>query len=122
MLIGRQTTYSPAQFITEMLTGMVPQLEYDGFVLGESNAIASFLGKKLNLAGKDEQEASRCEMFICLCTDFANKGVKARYEQDEEKKKVYKADFEEKTVPQFVSLMVKLLNDNGGKYLVGNQV
>ena len=34
----------------------------------------------------------------------------------------YKADFEEKAVPQFVNLMVKLLNANGGKYLVGNEV
>lgn len=31
-------------------------------------------------------------------------------------------DFEEKTVPQFINLIVKLLKDNGGTYLVGNGV
>ena len=105
-----------------MLTGMVPQLAYDGFVLGESQAIASFLGKKFDLAGKDDQEAARCQMVLCLVGDFMSKGGKVRFEKDEEKKKALKADFEEKNVPQFIGLMEKLVKDNDGKHLVGSKV
>merc|ERR1719312_1144875 len=101
---------------------MVPELEYDGFVLGETNAIVSFLGKEFNMAGKDNKEAARCEMVVNMIGDFITKAGKIRFEQDEEKKKVMKAEFEEKTVPQFVGSMMKLLVANGGKNLVGNGV
>ena len=105
-----------------MLTGMVPELEYDGFILGETNAIASFLGKELNLAGKDNKEAARCEMVVNMIGDFITKGGKIRFEQDEERKKVMKAEFEEKTIPQFIGTVMKLLAANGGKNLVGKGV
>ena len=101
---------------------MVPEMEYDGFVLGETNAIASFLGKELNLAGKNNKDAARCEMVINMIGDFITKGGKIRFEQDEERKKVMKAEFEEKPIPQFIGTIMKLLTVNGGKYLIGNGV
>merc|ERR1712168_714379 len=106
----------------KMLTGMVPELEYDGFTLGETNAIVSFLGKELKLAGKDHMEEARCEMIANMITDFMAKGGKLRVETDEAKKKALKAEFMEQTIPQFFGLMVKMLEVNKGKTLVGNGV
>merc|ERR1712212_212577 len=45
-----------------------------------------------------------------------------RVETDDDKKKAMMAEFVEKTVPQFMELMVKLLTENNGKNLVGNRV
>merc|ERR1712029_87026 len=105
-----------------MLTGMVPQLEYDGIPLGETNAIVSFLGKEFQLAGTGNIEQARCEMVANLIGDFIGKGAKMRVETDEEKKKVMMAEYLEKTVPQFMEMMVKLLQANNGKNLVGSGV
>jgi len=104
------------------LTGMVPQLEYDGIPLGETNAIVSFLGKEFQLAGTGNIEQARCEMVANLIGDFIGKGAKMRVETDEEKKKVMMAEYLEKTVPQFMEMMVKLLQANNGKNLVGSGV
>ena len=105
-----------------MLTGMLPQLEYDGFVLSETNAIAHFLGKQLNLAGKDTEEEANCVMFANLISDFVGKSGKIRREPDPEKQKAMKAELEATTLPQFFKTMVGMLQINGGKYLVGKQV
>lgn len=43
---------------SEMPFGMVPALELeDGRIIGQSNAIARYLARKLNLAGVDEEES-----------------------------------------------------------------
>ena len=60
---------------------MVPELEYDGFVLGESSAIITFLAKEFNLAGKDNREEARCAMIASLASDLLSKGRPVRYEQ-----------------------------------------
>ena len=108
--------------ITEMLTGMVPEMEFDDFVLGESNAIISFLAKEYGLAGKGNKDEARCAMIADLVSDFMQKGRPVRFEQDPEKKKVLEKAFYETDIPNFFSLLVKLLEGNGGKHMVGNEV
>ena len=109
-------------FLAEMLTGMVPEMEFDDFVLGESNAIISFLAKEFGLAGKGNRDEARCFMIADLISDFLQKGKPVRFEQDPEKKKVLEKAFYETDVPNFIGLMVKLLQGNGGEYFVGNEV
>jgi len=104
------------------LTGMVPELEYDGFVLGESSAIITFLAKEFNLVGKDNREEARCAMIASLASDLLSKGRPVRYEQDPDKKKTMEDDYYNKTMPDFVNLIAKLLTQNGGKHLVGDEV
>ena len=108
--------------ITEMLTGMVPEMEFDDFVLGESNAIISFLAKEYGLAGKGNKDEARCAMIAGLVSDFMQKGRPVRFEQDPEKKKVLEKAFYKTDIPSFFALLVKLLEGNGGKHMVGNEV
>ena len=41
---------------------------------------------------------------------------------DEERQKVYIDEFISKTLPNFLDSMQKVLEDNGGRYLVGSDV
>ena len=41
---------------------------------------------------------------------------------DEERQKVYIYEFISKTLPNFLDSMQKVLEDNGGRYLVGSDV
>merc|ERR1712126_258485 len=65
----------------EMLTGMVPQLEYDGFILT----------KTYNLAGKDNKEESTCQMVANMIGDFITKVFNMKFEADKEKKEKLRA-------------------------------
>ena len=105
-----------------MLTGMVPQLEYDELKLGETNAISHFLASELKLAGKDSKQEATCLMINCLISDIIGKLGAIKFEEDEERKKKLKAEFEEKAMPAFFKTVVGLLEADGGKYLVGDQV
>ena len=67
-------------FLAEMLTGMVPEMEFDDFVLGESNAIISFLAKEFGLAGKGNRDEARCVMIADLISDFIQKGRPVRFD------------------------------------------
>jgi len=107
---------------SKMLTGMVPEMEFDDFVLGESNAIISFLAKEYGLAGKGNKDEARCAMIADLVSDFMQKGRPVRFEQDPEKKKVLEKAFYETDIPNFFALLVKLLEGNGGKHMVGNEM
>ena len=42
--------------------------------------------------------------------------------QDPDKKKTMEDDYYNKTMPDFVNLIAKLLTQNGGKHLVGDEV
>ena len=57
-----------------------------------------------------------------MVSDFMQKGRPVRFEQDPEKKKVLEKAFYETDIPNFFALVVKLLEGNGGKHMVGNEV
>ena len=50
--------------------GVLPILEWDGFTLCQSMAIARFLGKKIGMAGESEEEAARADMALDLVMDY----------------------------------------------------
>ena len=50
--------------------GVLPILEWDGFTLCQSMAIARFLGKKVGLAGDTAEEAALADMALDLVQDY----------------------------------------------------
>jgi len=72
--------------------GMLPVLEIDGKPIAQSNAVARYLARKHNLAGKDEWESmlcdvlvdtlgdlKQCKCYICLVQSTINDYRKAAY-------------------------------------------
>jgi len=104
------------------LTGFVPQLEFDELVLGEVVAIADFLGRHFDLAGKDAKEASTCTMIACIMADLQTKGANTRYEKDPVVKKRMEDNLKDIHAPHFFKTLLQILTKNGGKHLVGEKM
>jgi glutathione S-transferase len=49
---------------------MLPVLEIDGKLVGQSNSIARYLAKQYGLAGRDEWESLQCDMLVDTLTDL----------------------------------------------------
>ena len=101
---------------------MVPQLEYDGFVLSETGAIVAFLGTQLKLAGESPQDQATCHMVIDLILDYLRQMNKVRFEEDPDRKTKAAENLKEKVAPAFFTTMAKLLMKNDGKHFVGCKV
>ncbi|CAF2067013.1 unnamed protein product [Rotaria magnacalcarata] len=67
--------------------GQMPVLEVDGVKLPQSMAIARFLAKQFDLAGKDNFEQAKVDAVVDTSIDLALKYVPIHFEKDEEKKK-----------------------------------
>ena len=80
------------------------------------------MGSYLDEKRAGNRDEARCFMIADLISDFLQKGKPVRFEQDPEKKKVLEKAFYETDVPNFIGLMVKLLQGNGGEHFVGNEV
>jgi len=102
--------------------GQVPVLEVDGKVLAQSCAIARFLAREFNLAGKDSFEQAQCDQYVELVADMFNEIVKIVFEKDEEKKKEIQKNLEDVVYPKFLRYFEKSLEKNGGEYFVGDSL
>jgi len=102
----------------------VPILEIDDKVtLCQSHAIARYLARKYNLAGKTDLEQAQADMIVdCMADAFKSVPMFARYEQDPVKKEELKKKYLEEQLPVFLSNMEKLLiaNKGGDGYFVGD--
>jgi len=106
-----------------MMTGFVPQLDYKGFILGETTAIADFLGREFKLAGEDSQDAASCLMIACIIADYLqSRRAAASNEKDEETKKRMEENFKQNIGPHFFKTMAQFLAKNDNKHLVGNKM
>jgi len=102
----------------------VPIFEIDGkVILCQSLAIARYLARKYNLAGKTDLEQAQADMIVD-CFEDAYKPVPkfTRYEQDPVKKAGLKKMYMEEQLPVFLSKLEKLLvaNKGGDGYFVGD--
>lgn len=50
--------------------GMLPVLEIDGKPIAQSNAVARYLAREHNLAGKDEWESMLCDVLVDTLGDL----------------------------------------------------
>ena len=117
-------------------------LEVDGKMLAQSRAIARYLAKKCDLAGKDEWEQAQVDMYVD-CVDDIVHGTKStnfqrafgglippnppgmrsvHLEKDAEKRKEEFTKWIAERVNPHLSIIEKHVQENGSGYLVGSEV
>jgi glutathione S-transferase len=108
----------------EMPLGQMPVLEVDSVKLPQSLAIARFLAKQFQLAGKDNLEQAKVDAVVDTLRDLLMAFVPIRHELDETKKKELIKKFLFEEVPkQFQNLeTLGKLYGNGGAFFVGNSL
>jgi len=101
--------------------GTLPVLEVDGKVLGQSRAIARYLGKIFDIAGDNDFESAKCDEVIEAMTDLGNAGKESFIETDEAKKKLLTEKLMNETFPKFFGKFNEFIEKNGG-FLVGKRI
>lgn len=109
---------------SEMPLGQVPVLEYKGEKLPQSVAIARFLAKQFNLAGRDHFEQAKVDAVVDTINDALNKYIPARFESDEKKKEELLKKFFDEELPKHLQNLEVLgkTYGEGGPFFVGNQL
>jgi glutathione S-transferase len=108
----------------EMPLGQMPVLEVDGVKLPQSIAIARFLAKQFQLAGKDNFEQAKVDAVADTMNDLILAYAPSRTEQDEAKKQELTKKFLAEELPKHLKnleVLGKLYGD-GGPYFVGNHL
>jgi len=83
--------------------GQLPVLEVDGEKIGQSAAIAHFLGVQLGLAGKTAIDAFKCHALTETARDLAEPLVRlVYYEKDEERKAKQQEEYEKVTLKNYL--------------------
>ncbi|XP_020280143.1 glutathione S-transferase-like [Pseudomyrmex gracilis] len=99
--------------------GMLPVLEIDGKPIAQSNAVARYLAREHNLAGKDEWESMLCDVLVDTLGDLKQFIFQYRTEEDSFKKEEKKARLLRETIPFYLNKFEQTVADNGG-YAVGS--
>ncbi|KAL4226801.1 hypothetical protein ACF0H5_014780 [Mactra antiquata] len=102
--------------------GQMPVLEVDGKRLAQSQSIARFLAREFGIAGKDSWEQALVDQYMGLVDDMFKEAVKAFFESDEKKKAELQKNLGEVVFPRFLGQFETALENNGGKYLVGDSL
>nr|CAD7455969.1 unnamed protein product [Timema tahoe] len=101
--------------------GVLPVLEVDGKVVGQSMAIARYLAKEFGLAGKDAWENLQCDMLVDTLSDLRQGKdclTGGRYThpvKKEEKKHILIKE----TIPYYLKKFENVLNENNGFFVGG---
>ncbi|XP_068916028.1 glutathione S-transferase-like [Tenebrio molitor] len=99
--------------------GQLPVLEYKGRKVGQSIAIARYVGKLVKLAGNDDWENLEIDAVVDTFNDMRSKIMLFHYEQDEEKKKVLKETAINETIPSYMGRFDALVEKNKGHLALG---
>jgi len=104
--------------------GQLPILEVDGVTLGQSHAIARYLARKFNLAGKTELDQARADMLIDCFVDTVQPLMAVFHATDETKKAEGKKKYTEEQLPAYLTKLETLLaaNHGGEKFFVGDEL
>ncbi|XP_053390457.1 probable glutathione S-transferase 7 [Mercenaria mercenaria] len=102
--------------------GQLPILHVDGKRLAQSGAIARFLAREFGLAGKNSWEQGLVDQYMELAVDMFKEVIKWYFEKDEEKKRECLKNLREVVYPKYCGLFQNALEQNGGKYFVGNDL
>ncbi|OXA49471.1 hematopoietic prostaglandin D synthase [Folsomia candida] len=103
--------------------GQVPVLEYKGELLAQASAIARFVAKRFNLAGRDEFEAAKCDEYVDAMKDFCIEAFRAiRLEQDLAKKAAIKVTMMATVIPKYLQKFEDILSRSKSGWLVGDGV
>nr|CAD7197726.1 unnamed protein product [Timema douglasi] len=99
--------------------GVLPVLEVDGKVVGQSVAIARYLAKEFGLAGKDAWESLQCDMLVDTLSDLRQVLSAFRSEPDPVKKEEKKHILIKETIPYYLKKFENVLNENNGFFVGG---
>nr|XP_015200679.1 PREDICTED: glutathione S-transferase P-like [Lepisosteus oculatus] len=99
------------------LFGQLPKFEDGDFVLYQSNTLLRYLGRKHGAYGKDDKQASLIDMMNDSVEDMRLKYMRLIYQEYETGKEKYIKD-----LPNDLSKFEKILSNNKGGFLVGNQI
>jgi glutathione S-transferase len=99
--------------------GQLPVLEHNGKKVGQSIAIARYLGKLVKLAGKDDWENLEIDAVVDTINDMRLKIVVAHFEKDEEKKKTLKETALKETIPYYLTRLDAIVQKNKGHLALG---
>jgi glutathione S-transferase len=108
----------------DMPLGQVPVLEFNGAKLPQTMAIARFLAKQFQLAGKDNFEQAKVDAVGDTISDLIMAYMPSRTEKDETKKQELTKKFVAEELPKHLKNLEVLgkLYGSGGRYFVGNNL
>ncbi|XP_060070606.1 hematopoietic prostaglandin D synthase-like [Ylistrum balloti] len=96
--------------------GMLPILEVDDRMIGQSGAIIREIARATKLYGKNDIEMTEVDVVLETIQEFSEKKIKAMFAK-EDKDKLMKELLEE-TVPKYLDIFMKMLANK--EYLVGD--
>jgi glutathione S-transferase len=105
--------------------GQLPVLEVDGKPLAQSCAIARYLARKFNLAGKDEFEQAYVDSIADLQKDLYSKLAPvfgAVTEGNESDREALKASVFTATLEQYMPIFERLLKESGSGFFAKSGV
>ncbi|CAF4354924.1 unnamed protein product, partial [Adineta steineri] len=108
----------------EMPLEQMPVLEVDGVKLPQSGAIARFLAKQFNLAGKDNFEQAKVDAVVDTIADAMAQFLPIRFEKDETKQLELVKNFFTNELPKHLQNLEVLAKQfgNGGPFFIGNNL
>ncbi|XP_067933709.1 glutathione S-transferase 1-like [Watersipora subatra] len=95
----------------------LPVLEVDGKMLCESNAIARYVARELNLYGSGNWEAAVADMIVDSCAEIFEQGVPLYFAKTEEEK----AEAMKKLTPFLESTEKLVAQLRKGKFILGGE-
>jgi len=102
------------------LLGFIPQLECNDWCLGQTGVIVRAAARLGGLEGHSYMEREMAGMIWECARDLHNDWYRWGFEKNEFLKKGIQLDWTERIFPNFCERMTKFLEQNGGKFLVGN--
>jgi len=102
--------------------GQVPVLDIDGFQLAQTKAIARYVGKEFNMAGRNNLESAKADMLVDGVDDVANHLRPVMREKDPEKKKELFEVVKKDHIEPFLKRYENFLEQNGTGYFVNDQI
>merc|ERR1712038_384153 len=98
--------------------GFIPELKWGDNVLVQSNAITRFAAREVGIAGKNSVEMAQCDAIVDFCSEVIEAAYSVHFFFAPNASQEARAKFKGK-LDSFVRNMEKLLEPNGGEWMVG---
>jgi glutathione S-transferase len=102
--------------------GQVPVLEIDGVQVAQTKAIARYLGKEFNMAGRNNLESAKADMLVEGAEDVGAHMRPVFREKDPEKKKELFEVVKNDHITPFLKRYEHFLEESGTGYFVNDQI
>ncbi|XP_064627805.1 uncharacterized protein LOC135487693 [Lineus longissimus] len=108
----------------KMPYGVVPVLEVDGEMIGQSFAIAKYLARTFGFNGSNSMEEAKIDEMIEHTRDMMKDFIGVHFEKDEDKKKELLKEMQDIKIPKHLGNFEKVLckNKGGDGFCVGDKL